>query len=77
MSIVVKNALALGVERLELPTPDGPGQARQNRQREDHGQGNQQVAEWATTSSELAAMPRPASQAGMRPATARGTAAAL
>ena len=34
-------------------------------------------AELATTSSELAAMPRPASQGGMAPTTASGTHTAL
>lgn len=120
---MVKNALTLSAQRLELATPDRPCQAAQNCEPEYDGEGNQQVedvhggglssgtvslrggyqmlgkgggqalglratpasigrtrardAEWATTTSELPAIPRPANQAGIRPATARGTLAAL
>ena len=92
MSIGAKNALTLGVHRLELATPHGPTESAQNQQRQRHGERDEDEkdvhgqaasgnvasrAELATTSRELAAMPRPASQGGMAPSMARGTQTAL
>lgn len=88
----MQNSLALGIERVELTSPHRPGQTGQDRQRQHHGQRNQEKedvhdynvrgmaarrAAFMTASSELVAMPRPASQGGIRPATANGTQAAL
>ncbi len=88
----MQNPLALCIERVELAAPHRPSQTGQDREREHHGQGNQEKedvhghtvrgivakrAAFRTPSKELAAMPKPASQGGIKPATASGTQAAL
>src|SRR5215217_7253597 len=101
---VAQDALALGLDVLELTALDGPPQAAEDEEHQHDGQRDQQEQDvhqrgsravrgtrtgcisgsgtgkardrrkaFNTTSSELAAMPSPASQAGIQPATAMGT----
>lgn len=78
----LQDAQGLLVDVLKLSAVDGPAQHGQDGQHEQHRDRDQDVedfhgvapsrSEFSTTSSELSAMPRPATQGGNRPISARG-----
>ena len=86
---VQQDPFGLGVQVLELAGVHGPGQGSQDGEHQDDGQGNEGVenvhdedqraarSALSTTTSELPAMPRPASQGGTRPMAASGMARTL
>ncbi len=88
MSIVSKNALTFLVNPLKLTPMNRPPKPRQDAKHQQNRQGYQNkqnihyfsidnLKEFKTTHKELKAMPKPASQAGNQPTTAKGTHTAL